>query len=146
MCSSDLALVMAAAVADFRPTDPAADKIKKEGGVPEIRLEHTPDILKAVAQFKAEQGWPRLTVGFAAESQQLLENAAAKLHAKRLDLIVANDISAQDAGFAVDDNRVTLLHADGFSEALPLMSKDQVAAEIMRRILTLLVQTQPLEP
>jgi phosphopantothenoylcysteine decarboxylase / phosphopantothenate---cysteine ligase len=132
------ALIMAAAVADFRPVEKAANKIKKEGGIPEIRLEYTPDILKAVAQCKEEQGWPRLTVGFAAESQRLLENAAAKLQAKRLDLIVANDISAQDAGFAVDTNRVTLLHADGLSEALPLMSKEQVAAEVMQRIVGLL--------
>jgi phosphopantothenoylcysteine decarboxylase/phosphopantothenate--cysteine ligase len=139
-------LAMAAAVADFRPADPAANKIKKEGGTPQIRLEQTPDILKRVAEFKSERGWPRLTVGFAAESQQLVENAAAKLQAKRLDLIVANDISAQDAGFAVDSNRVTLLHASGDCEALPLMSKEQVAAEVMARVLALLQRPQATAP
>ncbi len=128
------ALVMAAAVADFRPAAPAANKIKKEGGVPLITLEHTPDVLRQVAQYKAQSGWPRVTVGFAAESQHLLENAAAKLQAKRLDLIVANDIGASDAGFGVDTNRVTLLYPDGRSEALPLMGKDAVAEEIMRRV------------
>jgi phosphopantothenoylcysteine decarboxylase/phosphopantothenate--cysteine ligase len=131
-------LLMAAAVADFRPAQPAAQKIKKEGGIPEIRLEHTPDILRAVAHAKAEQGWPRLTVGFAAESQRLLENAAAKLVAKKLDLIVANDISASDAGFAIDTNRVTLLYPDGRCEALPLMSKDEVAIAILERLIPLL--------
>jgi phosphopantothenoylcysteine decarboxylase / phosphopantothenate---cysteine ligase len=125
------ALVMAAAVADFRPAAPAENKIKKEVGVPEIRLEETPDILAEVAEIKARHGWPGLTVGFAAESQQLLENAASKLRRKRLDLIVANDISAADAGFAVDNNRVVLLWPDGHSLALPLMSKTGVAEAVM---------------
>jgi phosphopantothenoylcysteine decarboxylase/phosphopantothenate--cysteine ligase len=70
-------LVMAAAVADFRPVSPATNKLKKEHGVPEIRLEHTPDILKAVAGVKNRLGWPYVTVGFAAESQALLDNAPA---------------------------------------------------------------------
>jgi phosphopantothenoylcysteine decarboxylase/phosphopantothenate--cysteine ligase len=146
------ALIMAAAVADFRPAGAAAHKIKKETGVPHIQLETTPDILQAVAGHKAQHGWPRLTVGFAAESQNLLENAAAKLRSKRLDLIVANDISAADAGFAVDTNRVTLLYLDGHSEALPLLGKDQVAAEALERVAALLEQLPapqpgaPLEP
>lgn len=131
-------LLMAAAVADFRPVQTATQKIKKEGGVPEIRLDHTPDILRAVAQAKVKHGWPRLTVGFAAESQRLLENAAAKLQAKKLDLIVANDISAEDAGFAVDTNRVSLLYPDGRCEALPLMSKEDVAVAILERLIPLL--------
>jgi phosphopantothenoylcysteine decarboxylase/phosphopantothenate--cysteine ligase len=128
-------LIMAAAVADFRPAAPALQKIKKEGGIPEIRLENTPDILKAVAMEKAEKGWPRLTVGFAAESQQLLQNAQRKLQEKRLDLIAANDVSAQDAGFAVDTNRITLLYPDGKSETLPLMSKEQAAFALLERII-----------
>ncbi len=132
------ALVMAAAVADFRPLAPAGQKIKKESGIPEIHLEPTPDILKQVALQKAQTGEPRVLVGFAAESQSLLENATHKLQAKHLDLIVANDISAADAGFAVDTNRVTLLHASGAQEALPLLSKAEVAEAVMVRLLHLL--------
>lgn len=131
-------LIMAAAVADFRPQKQTDHKIKKESGLPEIQLTHTPDILMAVARHKEELGWPRLTVGFAAESQQLLENARSKLHSKKLDLIVANDISAADAGFAVDTNRVTLLFADGKTEALPLMSKAEVSQTIFQLLLPLL--------
>lgn len=129
------ALIMAAAVADFRPVEPAAEKIKKETGLPQIRLENTPDILKAVAKERAEKGWPRLTVGFAAESQDLLENAQRKLREKRLDMIAANDIRARDAGFAVDTNRITLLYPDGTSEALPLMTKEQVALALLERVI-----------
>lgn len=128
------ALVMAAAVADFRPAAPADEKIKKEGGIPQIVLEHTPDILANVAGRKASSGRPLITVGFAAESQKLLENARAKLSAKRLDFIVANDIQATDAGFSVDTNRVTLLYADGDVEVLPLMSKAEVAWLIMQQV------------
>ena len=128
------ALIMAAAVADFRPATLIKQKIKKEAGVPEIRLEATPDILRAVAKVKSEKGWPRVTVGFAAETQNLIENAHEKLQAKKLDLVVANDICASDAGFGVDTNRITLLFPDGREETLPLMSKEQAAAEIMERV------------
>jgi phosphopantothenoylcysteine decarboxylase/phosphopantothenate--cysteine ligase len=131
-------LLMAAAVADFRPAAPAAHKIKKESGVPQIHLEPTPDILAAVRRFKAETGWRGLTFGFAAESRHLLENARHKLEAKQLDLIVANDISASDAGFAVDTNRVTLLYPDGRTEPLPLLSKAEVATEVLARLAALL--------
>jgi len=132
------ALVMAAAVADFRPANTASQKIKKEGGLPEIRLENTPDILKQVALNKERLGWPRLTVGFAAESQQLLENARHKLISKRLDLIAANDILAQDAGFGADTNRITLLYPDGQNETLPLMTKTEAAEAIMQRVAEML--------
>ena len=132
------ALIMAAAVADFMPVARAEQKIKKESGIPHIELQATPDILAAVAAFKAEIGWPRLTIGFAAESQDLLGNARSKLHAKKLDFIAANDISATDAGFGAEDNRVTLLFADGRVEALPLMSKAEVAEVILERIVALL--------
>lgn len=128
------ALLMAAAVADFRPAKPATQKIKKESGVPRIDLEPTADILKAVAQAKEKSGWPRLTLGFAAETQALLHNAQAKLQAKALDMIVANDISAADAGFAVDTNRVTVLYADGRVEALEKMSKADVAELVLARV------------
>jgi phosphopantothenoylcysteine decarboxylase/phosphopantothenate--cysteine ligase len=129
------ALVMAAAVADFRPAAPADQKIKKEAGVPEIHLAPTADILAAVAEFKEQTGLPRVTVGFAAESQSLIENATAKLVAKKLDMIVANNIGSGDAGFAVDTNRVTLLFADGRREDLPLMEKVQVAGLVMDYVL-----------
>jgi phosphopantothenoylcysteine decarboxylase / phosphopantothenate---cysteine ligase len=131
-------LIMAAAVADFRPANPAGNKIKKGDGVPTIRLEETPDILKRLAEVKASSGYPRLTVGFAAESQNLLANAQAKLQAKRLDLIVANDISASDAGFGVDTNRVVLLAPGQEPEALSLMSKEQVAETVLERVLRML--------
>lgn len=128
------ALVMAAAVADFRPAHPAGQKIKKSSGLNAIPLQPTEDILAAVAARKAESGFPRCTVGFAAESRDLIENAAAKLHAKKLDLIVANNISAQDAGFEVDTNRVTFLFADGRVEEQPLQGKAAVADTIIEKL------------
>ena len=124
------ALIMAAAVADFRPKDKAKDKIKKEGGIPQIELESTEDILKAVAEQRSKINCPHVVVGFAAESRDLLENASHKLKSKGLDFIAANDISLSGAGFAVETNRVTLLFVDGRKEPLPLMSKTQVA-EVM---------------
>jgi phosphopantothenoylcysteine decarboxylase/phosphopantothenate--cysteine ligase len=132
------ALVMAAAVADFRPLAAAAQKIKKDSGISEIRLENTPDILKAVVEVKSKTGFPKLAIGFAAESQQLLLNAQKKLKAKNLDLIAANDISALNAGFAVDTNQVTLLYPDGATEALPLMSKEAVADILLEKVVELL--------
>jgi phosphopantothenoylcysteine decarboxylase/phosphopantothenate--cysteine ligase len=125
------ALIMAAAVADFRPKNLARDKIKKEGGIPQIELETTEDILKAVAKNKAGNERPRVVVGFAAESRDLIENAIHKLKSKGLDFIAANDISANDAGFSVETNRVTLLFSDGRKEPLPLMSKTEVAEAIL---------------
>ena len=130
-------LLMAAAVADFKPASPSGQKIKKEGGVPELRLEATPDILRAVATARSETGHPRLTVGFAAESQHLVENARTKLASKKLDLLVANDISTPEAGFGVDTNRVTLVYTDGRTEALPLMSKTEVAEAVLQRVVEL---------
>jgi len=137
-CQSADALLMAAAVADFRPAQFTDQKIKKSGGVPTIELTANPDILAAIKNQRAKLGHPKVVVGFAAESHDLLANAQNKLKSKGLDLIAANDISATDAGFAVDTNRVTLLHADGQQEKLPLMSKAEVAAEIIKRIIPLL--------
>jgi phosphopantothenoylcysteine decarboxylase/phosphopantothenate--cysteine ligase len=129
-------LVMAAAVADFRPAAVAEQKIKKQEDTEELILElvRNPDILAEVAGQKAAGHGPRITVGFAAETEDLLENAKGKLERKKLDLIVANDVSASDAGFAVDTNRVTLLAVDGSVEALPLMSKFEVAEAILDHI------------
>lgn len=132
------ALIMAAAVADFRPRDMAKDKLKKAAGIPQIELEDTEDILKTVAEQLSEERRPRVVVGFAAESRDLLKNAAVKLQSKNLDLIAANDISAAGAGFAFETNRVTLLFADGRKESLPLMSKGEVAELIMERVANLL--------
>jgi phosphopantothenoylcysteine decarboxylase / phosphopantothenate---cysteine ligase len=134
------ALIMAAAVADFRPKSMAKDKIKKEGGVPQIELEATEDILKTVSASGLREAGrrPRVVAGFAAESRSLLENAANKLQSKNLDMIAANDISAEDAGFAVETNRITLLFKDGHKESLSLMSKSEVAGIIIERIAALL--------
>jgi phosphopantothenoylcysteine decarboxylase/phosphopantothenate--cysteine ligase len=132
------ALLMAAAPADFRPKTVAGDKLKKREGIPQIELEAAPDILETVAGLGSGEKQPRLAVGFAAESRDLLENAAAKLAFKKLDMIAANDITASDAGFGADANRVTLIFADGRKEALPLMSKSEVAETIVARIVALL--------
>ncbi|HNE69028.1 MAG TPA: bifunctional phosphopantothenoylcysteine decarboxylase/phosphopantothenate--cysteine ligase CoaBC [Anaerolineales bacterium] len=132
------ALVMAAAAADFRPKHIAKDKMKKRDGIPQIELEAAPDILKTVSSTPVEKKRFRVMVGFAAESQNLLENADEKLKSKKLDFIVANDISANDAGFAVDTNRVTFLFANGARENLPLTSKMEVAEIIIEHISRLL--------
>ena len=132
------ALLMAAAVADFQPEAPSDQKIKKASGIPKISLQLTPDILAAVTHMKEESGFPKVTVGFAAESRDLLENARQKLESKKLDLIVANDITTVDAGFAVEDNRVTLLDAQGGVEELPLMSKAEVAWIVCEKMMNLL--------
>lgn len=129
---SDL-LIMAAAVADFRPTQASGQKIKKESGLPQISLEPTVDILAEVARRKAGTGYPRRVIGFAAETQSLLENAAQKLERKHLDMIAANDITASDAGFDVDTNRVTLLFASGEHDTLPHGSKTEIAEAILAR-------------
>jgi phosphopantothenoylcysteine decarboxylase/phosphopantothenate--cysteine ligase len=127
------ALIMAAAVADYQPAEPVSDKIKREGRETlTLPLMRTPDILAEVA--------PRpglLKVGFAAESQDLLANARAKMESKGLDLIVANDITATDAGFSVDTNRVVVIDAQGAQEEWPLMTKYEVGWRILDTILKL---------
>jgi len=131
-------LIMAAAVADFRPQKAAKNKMKKREGIPQIELEETEDILKAVAEHRSGRKRPRIVVGFAAESRDLLANAVEKLKSKKLELIVANDISSRDAGFAVENNRVTLLFPNGKKEALPLMSKAEVAERVIQHVAGLL--------
>lgn len=127
-------LVMAAAAADFRPKTVAGNKLKKRDGIPQIELEAAPDILKTVADLRSRTKRPRVVVGFAAESRDLLENAGEKLKSKHLDFIAANDVTADDAGFGVETNRVTLLFPDGRQESLPLMSKYEVAQIIIERV------------
>ena len=133
-CQSAHALLMAAAVADYRPANPSNQKIKKGINLPSLELERTSDILAAVNSHRQQTGVPQIVVGFAAETQNLLENAQDKLKSKGLDLIVANDVSATDAGFEVDTNRVTLLWADGKREELPLMSKSEIAEAIIEKL------------
>jgi len=130
------ALVMAAAVADFRPKTVAENKLKKRDGIPHIELEAAPDILLAVAGLGSIK--PRVVIGFAAESRDLLVNAGAKLRSKKLDMLVANDISTPDAGFSVDTNRVMLLFPNAEEETLPLMSKADVAENIITHLGVLL--------
>jgi phosphopantothenoylcysteine decarboxylase/phosphopantothenate--cysteine ligase len=133
------ALLMAAAVADFRPNQVEVQKIKRRGRETlELKLVATDDILGAVAARRRNSGWPRLIVGFAAESQALVENARQKRQAHDLALIVANDISAADSGFAVDTNRVTLIDDNDGVQALPLMTKAQVAEVVLDRLGNLL--------
>ncbi len=122
-------LLMAAAVADYRPAELAASKIKKQEGDMQIVLERNPDILGSLTPDPT-----RLTIGFAAETDHLLKNAGDKLRRKHLDMIVANDVSQIDSGFAVDTNRVILLFPDGRQKALPLMSKLDVAEAICDQI------------
>jgi phosphopantothenoylcysteine decarboxylase/phosphopantothenate--cysteine ligase len=135
-------LLMAAAVADFRPANTEAQKIKRRKGVPEIVLEPTEDILAEVARLRKKSGNPEVVVGFAAESQDLVKNARTKLEQKDLSLIIANDITADDAGFSVDTNQVTLISPDGDPEELPLMSKARVAEAVLDRVVDLLAVTR----
>lgn len=134
------ALIMAAAVADFQAASQADQKIKKTTDTVELdlKLVRTPDILQAVKAQRDKTSRPRVTIGFAAETQDLIDNATAKLRSKGLDLIVANDVSATDAGFAVDTNRVTLLDAGGGVEPLSVMSKAQVAEHVLNRLAAVL--------
>jgi len=134
------ALIMAAAVADFRPAAVAEQKIKKKeddnSGLT-LNLTRNSDILLAIKQQREQTGSPCVVVGFAAESENLLKNAQSKLDRKGLDLLVANDISATDAGFAVDTNRVILLDSSG-QTPLPLTTKTLVGEAIIAHIAALL--------
>jgi phosphopantothenoylcysteine decarboxylase / phosphopantothenate---cysteine ligase len=149
-------LVMSAAVADYRPAEAAAQKLKK-GGAQEradqngfsLRLVRNPDILEELAESVDKQGGDErpkqrlVRVGFAAETNDLANYARAKLVAKRLDLLVANDVSRSDSGFGTDTNKVYIFHAGGAMEDLPVMPKTGVAAAIWDRIVRLLSTTSP---
>jgi phosphopantothenoylcysteine decarboxylase/phosphopantothenate--cysteine ligase len=133
------ALIMAAAVADYRPADVSEQKIKKSDGDLSITLARNPDILANVAQRRDE--FPRLSVvvGFAAESENLHANAQGKLERKQLDMLIANDISAPDAGFAHDNNRVVFFRRGNQEpELLALMSKTEVGERILQEVAQLL--------
>jgi len=126
-------IIKTAAVADYRPEQTYGQKIKK-GGDLSVRLIRNPDILQELGLRKGK----RFLVGFAAETENLLENAHQKLAAKKLDLIVANDLSQEGAGFAKETNKVSLLYRDGRIEELPLMSKYELSHLILERIRALL--------
>jgi phosphopantothenoylcysteine decarboxylase/phosphopantothenate--cysteine ligase len=123
-------LIMAAAVADYRPRRRAGQKIKKEKEALFLELEPTPDILSEV---RSQQGH-RTLIGFAAETEDVLNRARSKLEQKGLDLIVANDVTQEGAGFDLDTNIVTLIDAHGETTALPKLSKSEVAERILDRI------------
>ena len=126
-------LIKAAAVADYRPAHVAADKIKKTGAgdLNQLALERTQDILGWVAQHRHEGLY---VCGFSMETQNMLENSAAKLEKKKLDMVVANNLQVAGAGFGVDTNVVTLITKNGAQE-LPLMSKNEVAGQLLSAIL-----------
>lgn len=141
-CANADALIMAAAVADYTVAKPAAQKIKKGSatenpdGSLTVHMIPNPDILKELAKLPEMRALVR--VGFAAETERLAANAARKLEAKDLDLLVANDVGRHDIGFQAPDNEVTLYHRDGAVEALPLQSKRAVADAIWDRVAPLI--------
>lgn len=129
-------IIKAAAVADYRPSNPADEKVKKKDGDLSIPLERTKDILKTLGEVKGQNSKPFLC-GFSMETENMLENSSKKLVSKNLDMIVANNLKVAGAGFGVDTNVVTIITAEGVKE-LPIMSKEEVANalvdEIMSRI------------
>ncbi len=137
-CASADAVVMAAAVADWRVEDVSNQKVKKGGeDTWSIDLVKNPDLIAGLASESL------VKVGFAAESEDLIANAQSKLLSKDLHMIVANDITAEDAGFAVDDNRVIILDREGGIDRLPLMSKYDVGVEILDRVVPLFGEPSP---
>ncbi|HKB12831.1 MAG TPA: bifunctional phosphopantothenoylcysteine decarboxylase/phosphopantothenate--cysteine ligase CoaBC [Vicinamibacterales bacterium] len=132
-------VVMAAAVADYSPVDPARQKVQKNADELTLVLRKTPDILGELGLRRLSSGRGPLLVGFAAETENVVAHAIEKRAKKHADLIVANDVSRTDAGFDVDTNAVTIVGAAG-AETLPLQPKSKVAAEILDRVEQLLAQ------
>jgi phosphopantothenoylcysteine synthetase/decarboxylase len=128
---------MAAAVADYAPVERAGQKMPKDGDTLTLVLRKTSDILGDLGQRRVSKGAGPLLVGFAAETENVVAHATAKREKKRVDLIVANDVSRRDAGFDVDMNAVTIIGPGG-AESLPLQPKSRVAAEILDRVEKLL--------
>jgi phosphopantothenoylcysteine decarboxylase/phosphopantothenate--cysteine ligase len=124
-------IIKAAAVSDYRPMESATQKIKKGPDTLSLDLVKNPDILAQLGVSKEES--PCVLVGFAAETEDLLENATAKLAAKNLDMIVVNDVSRSDAGFESDTNKVTIIYRGGEVENAPLMTKEEVADLVLER-------------
>jgi len=131
--ASATVLLMAAAVADYRPVRAAREKLKKSPGGMTLELERTVDIL---AQLAPQKG-TRIVVGFAAETERVTANAERKLARKNLDLVIANDVSRADRGFASDTNAVVIIDRNGERESVPLMSKGAVAHRILDRVAAL---------
>jgi phosphopantothenoylcysteine decarboxylase/phosphopantothenate--cysteine ligase len=132
-------LIMAAAVADYRPRLRSEQKLKKEASTLFLELEPTPDILSDLRSGRGD----RIMVGFAAETEDLLKRARAKLEKKGLDLIVANDVTQEGAGFDLETNIVTMLDAHGETTALPKLSKAEVAERILDEVLKLKAGSRP---
>ena len=128
-CDGADALIMAAAVADWRPLEKLDSKAKKStSDTWSLKLVKNPDIIGGIKNDSL------IKVGFAAETEDLIENSKIKIKSKNLDFIVANDITAKDSGFSVDTNKVTIIHSNGNIESLPLMSKYDVAHSILDRV------------
>jgi len=121
--------VLAAAVADYRPSDPVAHKLRRADGAPQIVLEPTPDILKGVA----EMGERPFLVGFAAEVGSL-DGAVDKARRKGVDLLVGNDVAQAGSGFGTETNQVVFVAPDGTVEHLPMLTKDEVADRLWQRV------------
>lgn len=130
-------VIKAAAVADYRPEETYSEKIKKQGNAIEIRMSQNPDILAELGRQKKEN---QLLIGFAAETNNLDQNAKDKLTRKNLDLLIANDVTKPGAGFDTNTNIVRIFARNGEVEALPLMGKNRVAHEILNRVVRLLTQ------
>ncbi len=138
------ALVMAAAVGDYRAANAAPEKIHRSHEEVELRLVRNTDILaEAATRGRGRNGRPLVCVGFAAETQELLASAGRKLAEKGVDLMVANDVSEEGSGFGTDTNRVTLLRAGREPEVLPLLTKAEVADRILDRVVELLARLRP---
>ncbi|MGD9158958.1 MAG: bifunctional phosphopantothenoylcysteine decarboxylase/phosphopantothenate--cysteine ligase CoaBC, partial [Desulfobacteraceae bacterium] len=125
-------IIKAAAVADYRPSQSADQKIKKTGDDMSIDLVKNPDILSELGKSGSKPG--RVLVGFAAETENILDNAKEKIARKNLDMIVVNDVSRKDAGFDVDTNKVNFIFKDGSNEELPLLTKEEVANQLLDKI------------
>jgi phosphopantothenoylcysteine decarboxylase/phosphopantothenate--cysteine ligase len=128
-------IVMAAAVADFTPAAPATAKLKKRDGVPRVELVPTADVLAELGRTKRPG---QVLVGFAAETADLVANATEKLRSKNADLLVANDVAAEGAGFEHDTNEVLILFRDGDRRHVPLTDKRSVAEAVLDAVLSVL--------
>ena len=131
--NSDI-FIATAAVADYRPSSPAREKIKKKDDTLSIHLTKNPDIVAAVAQLSPKP----FTIGFAAETQNLINYAEKKISQKNLDMIIANDVSGTDKGFGAEDNEVFIIDKNGDSQKLRLESKIKIARKIIDRIINLI--------
>jgi phosphopantothenoylcysteine decarboxylase/phosphopantothenate--cysteine ligase len=133
-------LVMAAAVADWRPTQVAPSKLKKSAGPPDLQLEPTPDILKEVGETRRSGGLPdlKVLVGYCAETEDLAEAAAKKLQRKHLDIAVANLVGTEESGAGLDTLRALMLDRAGRLDDLGLVTKRQLAGKLLDRVASLL--------